>query len=715
MDRPDTTTEAPPPSPTTSDTPPTTAVTSDIPTPPTSDIPTVVPTVDPPTTTDAEPPVTTPYVPPETTNPPVPPETTNPPVPPETTIPPVPPETTTPYEPPRTTIPPLPPVTTPDVLPSTTDPYVTPTSTTRYVPPPDITTTTTRGRPRTDTTASPPITTTYSSTGRHSSSQSHTTTATITSLTPIPSPDPNESDEGMSTGSIVGIAVGSLAALILVLGLLFFWYRRRKSRRGKMSFNPIVPGMQERPPGTGGSGNAGVGMTATAAAMAGGNSGGVTGAYSGRESVEPLGNGYHQSGISSRTDTTHTASGMAAAAALAAGGAAGALAANGYHHEGDVSGTPQSPPPCVGDVEQGAAGYYQDGAYGMAMNDPHGVHYQPPVEGECYGQDQYDPAYATRFHQQQQQLLDEAAYAQQQAHPQAYSTDAYYGGMYDETAATAGYGYDQYAQADGYHYPAEFYGDQGYHHGNYAQATYYDPSAHSPSVAASSTPSSTRVLQPPATASSSGPVTPTGAVQDYAYAESDARWAKNTMSPPSTSGAGTGANVAATAGALAGASGAAIAASALHQQRLQQDGSLHSSPSMEARLAESGSVGTAVVGAGTEALAAGTSDNLSLSPSQATLLGAAGTRSSYNSVKSGGSNGMTRSPQTMNPQGGSDVEEDFQHLQSLRGTTDWTRRNPQVIIPKEPQQGATGEDFSGPSTVVDDQDTSLKVPVASSQ
>ncbi|KAF9974363.1 hypothetical protein BGZ73_002249 [Actinomortierella ambigua] len=661
----------------------------------------------------------------------------------------------------------VPPTETTTYKPSTTtDPYVRPTATTtEYVPPPPpATTTTTRRRTKTHRTSFPPTTTAPSSTD-HPPSSSQIGSITDTSIAPKPSSNPDDSVTGMSTGGIVGVVVGSLAALTLLLGLVFLGYRRHKRKRGEISFDPIMPGMQERPV-TGGAthvGAAGLGAGGATGKGSGGGGHGGMGGYGGRESIEPLGHGYSQSGISSATDTTHAASAMTAAGAGA--GAAGAAAfatgaalmSSGSRRDGRDNGLrplPSLPPSNGGDMDQE---YYQDGRYSMPMGDPRGVHYQPPVGGGGYGPGQYDPTYAARVHQQQQQLLDEAAYAQQQqqlsrqqGYPNQYPADVY-GGLYDSAAAAARYGDGRYLHAEGLQYPDEYYsGGHGYHHGEYPPTTqpmYYDPTTSSPSVAPSSATSSTRVLQPPLVPSSSAPTVPTSSALGYAYPESDARWSKETaVSPPSMTQSVDGR---VRAGGVIGRAmtnpsgmrappGSAVAAQSFqghnsapssHPASQQQTPQTSPLPT-EARPSGGGSAGIGVASAGTGAAsAAGERGDVVYDANSPTSFqgGGAGIRSSIISVKSSGSGSggtsTTRSPQRVDPQSQvilgspsshSDVEEqDLRHLQSLRSylPVDESPRNPQAIVPKDPQQGATGEDYSGNTVVQSEPDVGYKVPV----
>ncbi|KAG0237124.1 hypothetical protein BGW42_001700 [Actinomortierella wolfii] len=642
--------------------------------------------------------------------------------------------TTTTYEPPPIT------TTTRDDPTTTTTRYVTSSTTTRYVPPvvttttttppppppppPPTTTTTTRRRTRTHTTA-------YYSTS--SSSQTSYVPSSASSLGPGPPPThtPSGGDSsGMSTGGIVGIAIGAAAALILALGLLLVWVRRhRRRRQGEMSFSPILPGMQERQRPTGTNAVAAAAASTTPGRIGGGANGGSTNGM-GRDSFEPLSNGYHQSGISARTDTTHAASSMAPLSALAAGGTAGALMANGCQRGDDEANLRH---------HRLSGGYYDAGDYHMAMNDPHGgISYQPPTDdtGYAYSQDRYDPNYAARMHQQQQQMYDEANYA---SHEQPYATDAYYSNMYDEAAAAAtaaggGYGYNQY--------PADYYGTtQGYSHPDYAQghSMYYDPTTPSPSVAQSSTPSSSQLLHPTTSAAPGAVPTSAAGGQGYAYPESDARWSKKTVSPSETPlAAGIAAGAAGAAGALASSSSTKdtrpistaslppeeIKPSLLQQRRQQafQGQQQQHQPSLRASPSLTGSPSVGVVNADSAAtppLATTRQSSLSQHSSQNESQMPQG-RTSIVSVDSTGT-GATRSPQTVDKTGvpvgspsQSDVEEDLQHLHSLRNSgtsTDWSPRNPQTIIRKDPQMGATGEDYSGPSVIIDDHDASYKVPL----
>ncbi|KAG0237558.1 hypothetical protein BGW41_008358 [Actinomortierella wolfii] len=622
-----------------------------------------------------------------------------------TTEPPSP--TTTTSSPPTTT-------TTSDEPTTTTTTTTSYTTTTTYEPPP--TTTTTRDDPTTTTTRS----------------QTSYVPSSASSLGPGPPPThtPSGGDSsGMSTGGIVGIAIGAAAALILVLGLLLVWVRRhRRRRQGEMSFSPILPGMQERQRPTGTNAVAAAAASTTSGRIGGGANGGSTNGM-GRDSFEPLSNGYHQSGISARTDTTHAASSMAPLSALAAGGTAGALMANGCQQGDDDEANLRQ--------HRLSGGYYDAGDYHMAMNDPHGgISYQQPTDdtGYAYSQDHYDPNYAARMHQQQQQMFDEANYA---SHEQPYATDAYYSNMYDEAAAAAaggGYGYNQY--------PADYYGaTQGYSHPDYTQghSMYYDPTTPSPSVAQSSTPSSSQLLHPTTSAAPGAVPTSAAGGQGYAYPESDARWSKKTVSPSETPlAAGIAAGAAGAAGALASSSSTKdtrpistaslppeeIKPSLLQQRRQQafQGQQQQRQPSPRASPSLTGSPSVDVVNADsavTPPLATTRQSSLSQHSSQNESQMPQG-RTSIVSVDSTGT-GATRSPQTVDKTGvavgspsQSDVEEDLQHLHSLRNSgtsTDWSPRNPQTIIRKDPQMGATGEDYSGPSVIIDDHDASYKVPL----
>lgn len=59
------------------------------------------------------------------------------------------------------------------------------------------------------------------------SNNSSTTPGTNSSTT---TPESNESDEGASTATIAGSAVGAIAGVALLAGILFWWFRRRRRR-----------------------------------------------------------------------------------------------------------------------------------------------------------------------------------------------------------------------------------------------------------------------------------------------------------------------------------------------------------------------------------------------------------------------------------------------------------------------------------------------------
>ncbi|XP_022755043.1 proline-rich receptor-like protein kinase PERK1 [Durio zibethinus] len=187
---------------------------------------TPAPTSSPPSTNTTSPPPPAAATPPPTNTPSPPPSTPSP--PPATTSAP-PPSTTTPSPPPPSTSSPPPSSSTSPSPPGTTSP---PPSSSNPSPPPPSTSIPSPPPPSSSGTPSPPPPSTSSGT---------------------PSPPPpssSNSSSGVSTGLVVGIAIGGVA-ILLVLSLLFICCKKKRRRRDEESYYvpPPPPGPKDDPYG----------------------------------------------------------------------------------------------------------------------------------------------------------------------------------------------------------------------------------------------------------------------------------------------------------------------------------------------------------------------------------------------------------------------------------------------------------------------------------
>ncbi|XVE54268.1 hypothetical protein DITRI_Ditri03aG0067000 [Diplodiscus trichospermus] len=228
---PSTNTTSPPPA-----TPATPPPTSSTPSPPpaTPSPPPATPSAPPPSTTPSPPPPSSSSPPPSSSATPPPPAATSPPPssstapsPPATTSPP--PSSSTTPSPPATKSPPPSSSTTPSP-PATTSPS--PSSSSPSPPPPST------------STPSPPAPRSSGTPSRPPPSRSSGTPSP-----PPPSPSP-DSSSGVSTGLVVGIAIGGVA-ILLVLSLLFICCKKKRRRREEETYYvpPPPPGPKDDPYG----------------------------------------------------------------------------------------------------------------------------------------------------------------------------------------------------------------------------------------------------------------------------------------------------------------------------------------------------------------------------------------------------------------------------------------------------------------------------------
>ncbi|XWS72027.1 hypothetical protein CRYUN_Cryun02cG0005400 [Craigia yunnanensis] len=174
-----------------------------------------------------------PSSPPPSTN------TTSPPPPAAAT----PPSTSTPSPPPATPSPPPPPATPSAPPPSTTTPFPPPPSTSS--PPPSSST----SPPPPDTTFPPPSSSNPSPPPPSTSTPSPPPPSRSSGTTSPPPPSSSDSSGGVSTGLVVGIAIGGVV-ILLVLSLLFICCKKKR-RRDEESYYvpPPRPGPKDDPYG----------------------------------------------------------------------------------------------------------------------------------------------------------------------------------------------------------------------------------------------------------------------------------------------------------------------------------------------------------------------------------------------------------------------------------------------------------------------------------